>query len=107
MSFWEFLKEEKDFFIVIGCFILGILLLGYALTGMGRKMSISVEMAEIGALRQDIKKLSKDNEDVIGQATEINRKIARMQRLNNLWWADLIVPDEWEDVKPIAMPGGE
>lgn len=72
----------------------------------------SYEIAFVGAapqieqLRADLDGVSgAASEDVLGQATEWNQRIRRMQAYNSRWWADPFIPDAWDRVRLIDVAG--
>jgi hypothetical protein len=82
-----------------------IVVFAYVLIGVIKHSVYPGEVARIEQLRIDVKKAGKArSEDVIGQATEWNQKIRSEQAYNKIWWADLITPDEYENVKIIEIP---
>lgn len=63
------------------------------------------DISEIEQVRSDIEGTCVgENEDVIGQAVKLNRCIASQKTYNQIWWSDFLVPDGWNDVKPIRIP---
>lgn len=66
---------------------------------------ISAE-AQIQQLRYDLEKLDGQSisEDVIGQATEWNQKIAEQQRWNLIPVYQLYIPNGWDNIEPLPIP---
>jgi len=63
--------------------------------------------AEIEAVRSAVERIGPgDNEDVLGQAVEMNRRIFSHRRYNRIWWAGWMVPDGWDEIDPIVLPEG-
>jgi hypothetical protein len=72
---------------------------------------VSYDVAYVGAspeieqLRSDMIGLSgAASEDVLGQATQWNQRIRRMQAYNARWWGDPFIPDAWDQVAVLPIP---
>lgn len=70
------------------------------------------EVAEIEAVRTAVETASENGlgdtnnvENILGQAVEMNRKIAVLQEYNSIWWSGWAVPDTWADVQPVDISG--
>lgn len=92
-------------FFAIVVIVIGVVFYGGITLGMHAEFPGRV--SEIEQLRQDSKNLKVNSEDVIGQITEYNQAIRSMQTYNKLWWSTLIVPNGWDDIELIPIPGVE
>ena len=63
--------------------------------------------AEIEAVRSAVSILGESSisEDVLGQAVEMNRKIATHNEYGRLWWCGWLIPNGWHEIAPIELPG--
>lgn len=69
------------------------------------RLAFPGERAEIESVRRDIASArAGSDEDVVGQAVELNRRIASAKEYNARWWADIFIPDGWDAIEPIAIP---
>jgi len=90
----DFLK-----FLTIGMVVL-LLWITFVL-GVINKSAIIGDIASIEQFRSDFKKVN--DKTLFGDAILINRRIASNQSMNRDWYFDLIVPDEWDDIKFIQI----
>lgn len=102
-------RDSLDFGCGITVFIIGcvaaLVLLFAAVAFLIEQTSLPGDLAQIEQLRADSKDLDPTQaEDVIGQITMWNQSIRQKQTLNDQWWAAIIIPDEWDDVKLIPVP---
>lgn len=78
----------------------------YAIIGGVERLQMPGSLARIEQLRQDVRKTSMGNsEDVVGQVTQWNQRIRSMQAYNGTWYAGPVIPDAWDSVKTIPLPG--
>jgi hypothetical protein len=69
------------------------------------EMSLPSQLAQIEQLRKDSSNVDPAQaEDVIGQVTQWNQRIASNQAFNKTWWAGWAIPDAWDDIEPISVP---
>ena len=84
--------------------ILAVFLFGYSFIAVAEQLRLPGSLAEIEQLRRDSQTVGAlQSEDVLGQVTQWNQKIASYQAYNRTWYANLLVPDAWDDVQPITM----
>lgn len=63
------------------------------------------EFAEIEQLRKDVERVNiVASQEVVGQVTRWNQRIARMKAYNKTWWGDIFIPDSWNEVSTIPVP---
>ena len=61
--------------------------------------------AEIEQLRSDVVQVNaSQSEDVIGQVTQLNQKIARWRMWNSVPVVCVFVPNGWDTLAPIEIP---
>ena len=85
--------------------ILGVLLLAAAIAMCANYYDFMASSASLEALRVDAANLSEPaSEDVIGQITAFNQRIAAMQRLNGSPFVCLFIPNGWDALRPIPVP---
>jgi hypothetical protein len=105
------LNTERKETIHDGLIILAVFaLIVVAIVGMILAInygSLPGELAQIEQLRSDARKVRDPNsEDVVGQIAEVNRTIASNKKYNRMWWSAWAIPDAWDDVQLIEVPGG-
>jgi hypothetical protein len=82
-----------------------IVIMTYAVLCGVTRSKLPGEIAQIEQLRKDSAQVSiHESEDVIGQITQWNQEIISNQTYNKIWWADWVIPDDWESVEPIKIP---
>lgn len=86
--------------------VVTILLLGIALLVVGiNHLTTPGQIAAIEQLRKDVRRVDiAESEDVIGQVTQWNQKIASYQLYNQMWLTAWTVPDQWDSVQSIEIP---
>lgn len=85
--------------------VLGILLLIAVLVAVVNRAKVPGELAQIEQLRQDVQRVDANKaEDVVGQVTQWNQRIASSKAYNQLWYSSWAVPDAWDTVEPIEIP---
>ena len=90
--------------LVIGAVLLFLTIIVCTAMRLEAQWELPGAVAEIEQLRSDAEKVRfGESEDVVGQIAAWNQTIKRMQRYNNLWWADWLVPDGWDDVEIIRV----
>ena len=94
---------------IIGITVIAVLvvlaLLAFVIAATCERLSFPGEVARIERLRKDVRAARPgSDEDVIGLAAEMNQRIASRKQYNSLWWADLVLPDGWDDIQFIAIP---
>ena len=95
------MKEVRTFVFVL---VAGVVAFIYGIFIIGEQLGFPSQVASIEQLRKDAALIDlAASEDVLGQVAEVNRKITSKQRLNELWWADLVIPDGWDDVEFIPI----
>jgi len=101
----DFIDFVRDVGIPIGILVLVSLAFIYVFCAIGAQMTFPGESAKIEQLRKDASTVSaSQSEDVVGQVVEINKKIVEYQRYNDIWWARLLIPNGWDDIRPIPVP---
>ena len=100
----DFLDDHPIFAVaVIGGLSLVVTMV--TIVSAGNRLTFPGELSEIEQLRKDAGKVSAaSSEDVVGQVTAWNQKIASYQAYNRMWWSDVIIPDGWDQVRPIEVP---
>ncbi len=89
-------------FIMFMCLCFGLLV--YISMSIGNRVGLLGEIAQITQLKNDIKKASiLSNEDIMGQVTVWNQKIAFYKAYNNIWWADILISDKWNSIEYIPV----
>ena len=64
------------------------------------------DMAKIAQLRIDAASVgTASSEDVVGQVTAWNQRIASKKAYNSTWWACIVIPNQWDSMEPIAVRG--
>ena len=88
--------------IVVG--VLVVLILGGGLFIVMAHGILPGNLAKLEQLRSDVE-LVGDNlgEDVMGQVTEMNQALRAKQKYNSLWWADIFIPDAYDDLEVIKV----
>ena len=72
---------------------------------IGSRIILPIQLAKIESLRRDIRNVDpQQSQYVAGQVARWNQDIAAYQQRNALWWHDIFVPDEWNDVEYLPMP---
>ncbi len=94
--------------LAIGCAFVAVVVLG----GTGICISISnratfrQDVARIEQLRVDSAGIDpSQSEDVIGKVVDVNLSLARKRVCNTQWWCDWMVPDGWDAVPMLPVPG--
>ena len=91
--------------LAIVIFLGGAMVIAGLMIFIGNHAMMPGNVSEIEQLRHDAQNVNViQSEDVIGQVVEINRKIAREQRMNRTWWAGWAIPNQWEEIELIALP---
>lgn len=67
-------------------------------------MEMPGALSQIEQLRADMMHVSKNSEDIIGQAADWNQTIKSKQAYNKIWWSKMYIPNAWDEVEPIAIP---
>lgn len=86
--------------------ILGLSAVAVILTAAAGNRSEYISMgARIEQLRQDVRRVDvAESEDVIGQVTEANQRIAANRRWNRVPIVNWVIPDGWDTLAPITLP---
>jgi hypothetical protein len=72
---------------------------------IGAAYNFPAELADIEQLRKDAAEVDgRASEDVIGQVTQVNRRIATLQQQNKMLLYAWAVPDGWDKVEMIPVP---
>ena len=88
--------------LVVGACIVAFIAGGIFLT---ERMELPGALAEIESLRANASIVQpQEAEDVIGQVTQWNQTIASKQRYNRVWWSAWLIPNAWDDIRPIEIP---
>lgn len=99
----------RDVLTAIGVFVgLMVFVVGGATTlvGVTSHASYWSDIASVEQLRRDAAGVDPAQaENVIGQVTRWNQRIAAKKACNALWWCDFTEHDNWNTVRPIAVPG--
>ncbi len=99
------MNDYKVLAIALGVLLFGICLVLSVFVIIGAKLTVGSDIARVEQLRRDASKATTgNNEDILGQVTQWNQTIQSYHWYNKRWWADLYVPDEWDDVKVIEIP---
>lgn len=99
------MNEFKMLAKVTVCLVASLLLVIYSMGAIVNKLTVGGDIAKIEQLRSDAQKVhTGNNEDVVGQVTQWNQEIRNNQWYNSRWWAALLIPNEWDAVKPIEIP---
>lgn len=95
--------DELKLVVVLG--IVSAILLGIVVSaqGVSNYVYYKSQKAKIEQVRTDIKKIDKNNEDILGQATVLNQEIAKQQSLNIIFPVSILVPDGWDDIEKIDI----
>lgn len=81
---------------VSGCALLVIIV---------QHMSVGGDMANIAALRANVKQASYASaHDIYGQASAVNQSIQENRFYRSQWWARDFVPAQWDTVRRIDIP---
>ena len=84
----------------------GLLAVPFAIVRASYEVAFVGAAPEIEQLRSDMAKIpGAAPDEVLGQATEWNQTIRRMQAYNSTWWGDPFIPDAWEGVAPLSVSG--
>ncbi len=86
----------------IGSISLGVFLL-YSIAVVGNHVTTPHTIALIIDTRTRVKD-GEQNDKLTGLVTRCNQRIANYQEYNKCWWADIAVPDAWDDVERIKWP---
>lgn len=89
------------FFITI---ILGTGILFGGISLITNHINFKEASAEIEQLRTDSQNISANSEDVVGQITQYNQEIKRMQARNDIPIIKMLIPNGWDDVELIKLP---
>jgi uncharacterized membrane protein SpoIIM required for sporulation len=69
------------------------------------RVTIATDIAKIEQLRTDSADVDPAQaEDVIGQVTQVNQRIAEMRTWDGMFVLGLFIPDEWSSIEPIPVP---
>lgn len=94
-----------SFAFIMSTVTFGILVACYLCIAIAGQMVLPGELAQIEQLRRDVQHVNiQQSEDVIGQVTKWNQVIMSNKQYNKIWWADLTIPDEWDNVELIEIP---
>lgn len=95
-KFWE---AHEGLFILVGVAAAICLLCGGVIY-----VKSQGQYAEIQSLRGDVLNVSDTiGEDVMGQVTQWNQRIAMMRRFNSMPFVCLFIPNAWDEVEPIRV----
>lgn len=95
------MMEELTF--VIGCILVFVLAFCGILMGIVH-IEFPGEQVRIEQLRSDITRVSGNlGEDVMGQVTEVNQKIAAKKRYNSISFLCLFIPNGWDGIDMIEV----
>ena len=84
---------------------ISVLAVPFLVIRVGYNIAYFGAAVEIEQLRSDLARLSDAVPgEVVGQATQWNQTIRRMQEYNGQWWGDPFLPDEWGKVTMLAIP---
>lgn len=87
----------------IGVVVLGVIGFIMLIGAIAARIDAVGDQAEIEQLRADIQTVGCiASEDVFGQATQWNQKIASKKSYNRRWWAAWIIPNSWDAVAPLS-----
>lgn len=99
--------DDEVMAIVVIVVIVGGGIFGAAagLSAIGNRAAFPGHLAQVESLRVDVQRVDMaESEDVIGQVTAWNQRIAQCQAYNRIWWADFMYPDACDDVALIQVP---
>lgn len=96
----EFIKFLGVCVLVFG----GLFIVVFLIVGVLNKIEVNGDISMIEQLRNDVKKSGcVNNEDIIGQVTDWNQRIAQYRRYNKMFLISWIIPDEWDCVDFIEV----
>lgn len=94
-----------SFIFILLTTTVGTLVFVYTAGAVVAQMTFPGDLAQIEQLRRDVQRVNvAQSEDVIGQVTKWNQVIMSNKQYNKIWWADLTIPDEWDNVELIEIP---
>jgi hypothetical protein len=68
------------------------------------KATIQGELTSVAVLRASAKAVDlNSSEDVYGKVVDFNQQLAQNKWMNQQWWGDPFVPDEWDTVTAIPV----
>lgn len=96
-------ENLKITLFIVSC-LLGVLILTGGAVMIERHIEFHEASAEIEQLKADSEEISSNSEDVVGQITQYNQTIKRMQARNQIFFIQMWVPNGWDDVELIKVP---
>jgi hypothetical protein len=96
---------EAVFAVLVTVIVIGGGGLLIALIGLGfEKANIHGSLLQAEALREAAAAVDvRQSEDIYGKVVDFNIDLAGKKWLNQRWWGDPFVIDEWMDVQPIPV----
>ena len=91
-------------------FVVILIVIGFcalSFIAVANRATFRVEVMKIEQLRHDVKTAPPaDKQAILGLAAKVNQKIKSNQLYNHIWFSDWVIPDGWDNVKPIDVSGG-
>ena len=98
------MSERSEVAWVVISFIVGFVLILATIGLITNHIEFAEASAEIAQLREDSSDIASNSEDVVGQITQYNQEIKRMQARNDIPIIGLVIPNGWDDVELIKLP---
>jgi len=98
------MTDGQELFCIISIPALIIVLLSCFLIAGANRCDFRTARVEIEQLRKDAAKIDlSSSEDVMGKVADFNMKIKSNQYWNGVVWADIFIPDGWDDIREIEI----
>ena len=93
-----YLSDGQELVVIVGSVAMSVFSVIGAFGAVFSRAQFPLTLARIEQLRSDAAAVDPAQaEDVIGQVTDANKKIAAAQTCNRLWYCDFVEPDAWND----------
>jgi len=84
---------------------IGLLVVPFGIIRVAYEVGYIGDRPQIEQLRNDLTGVGNVRSiSLIGQATEWNQRIRRMQAYNATWWGSPFIPDQWNDMELLSIP---
>lgn len=98
---------DREGWLVFGSILAwvgGLALIIMAIGAGVNKAGVQGELAGVEQLRLTASQVDlRASEDVAGKVADFNRSLASAKWMNQQWWGDAFVPDEWDTVAFIPV----